>query len=558
MLEAEGSSVSAADIKSLLSGPDIGIVAEKLANISATRWSIPEARFEPADTRRAMAAVFHDIVLEDIVKGRVGRAHARGAESEAHLATGRKVATRIGAWTAKGFDIAALAQVVLGDSSGSTREHKTVYGHFTIENYKSNAADGSRFRIGRMTASDFQMRPLTTSFLDHFRELSSIAQTELPTTPEQQAKYAEAVQKSVDLIRAYAIGEIDTRDISIFEIKPEPTTISIDRIGVKNFADAQIGEMTVEGTHIRKNGFGAGNYSVGRFMMKTLDLAEVLNAFRMNTTAASSTANSAPNSAAQTIVPDFRMPHFDEIAIEDFYIDAMIRNGPAGSSSLRPLKLSLGKWALAVRKWSSTMPVSYTGAIENFVTEIDVPSQGLTPELAASLSTIELSLNTDVDYDEAARRLTIHNFSADLPKYAQIKIKSTIEDVHPEVFSPNSEASQRAMAFAAVKSLDVELTDRGAIAIGLAEQSARTGMRAEQLREQMAAMPIATLPQLLGQSQETMNLARAISAFAKNGGTLKIAANSLTGVGMSDLANIPAIMDKVDIKSSVVPPSGNP
>ena len=99
----------------------------------------------------------------------------------------------------------------------------------------------------------------------------------------------------------------------------------------------------------------------------------------------------------------------------------------------------------------------------------------------------------------------------------------------------------------------VEVTDGGAIALGLAQQSAATGMPADQLREQMAAMPIAALPQILGQSQEVMDLAQAVSTFVKSGGTLKIAASSLAGVGMLDMGNIPAIMDKAEITATIAP-----
>jgi hypothetical protein len=145
------------------------------------------------------------------------------------------------------------------------------------------------------------------------------------------------------------------------------------------------------------------------------------------------------------------------------------------------------------------------------------------------------------------------DLSFDMAKVGRFAVKGTIENIPPEALSGDQAAFQLAMSQAAVKTLEVEVVDGGVIALALAQQSTATGMPLDQLREQMAAMPVAALPQMLGQSAEVMGLAQALSTFVRSGGTLKIVASSLSGIGMLDMGNVPAIFDKADVTATVGP-----
>ncbi len=199
------------------------------------------------------------------------------------------------------------------------------------------------------------------------------------------------------------------------------------------------------------------------------------------------------------------------------------------------------------------MPTSFGFVLDKLYMEPDPADEKFASMRATGIDKIDMSFATSVDYDEAAQRLTLEDLGFDMASVGKFNIKGTIENIPPETFSGDPAAAQMAMALAAVKSLDIEVTDGGAIAIGLAMQSGQTGMPADQLREQMAAMPLAALPQILGQSQKVMDLANALSSFVKSGGTLKIVASSLSGVGMLDMADIPGIMNKTEITATVSP-----
>ena len=136
------------------------------------------------------------------------------------------------------------------------------------------------------------------------------------------------------------------------------------------------------------------------------------------------------------------------------------------------------------------------------------------------IDVLDMSLATAVDYDEAAQRLTFENLAIDMAKVGKIALKGTVEGVPPEAFSGKPEAAQMAMAMASVKSLEIEAADAGMIGLILAQQSATTGMPADQLREQFAAMPVAALPQVLGQTPQVAELANALGSFMRSGGTL--------------------------------------
>ncbi len=555
-LEAEGSSVPASDIQGLLTSTDWSSVAAKISGISATRWRVPEIIFEQKMGELNQTVVYRDVVLEEISGGRITRMNLAGADIDAILPDGQKLTGRMGAMSATGVNLAAAFEVFLSTSSDPNAPLISLYDSFAADGYEISFGDVGQMKVGIMAGRDFRMRPLSTSFGDLMDKLMA-AQPATPgtqPTPEQQTKAMEAIPALFEMYRAYSIGEVEARDISFSVTKPEAISFSLANVFMKDFANARMGEMTISGASMSKSGADGGTFAMGKFTMKGLDFGDILTDLQKVMAAMSPAQTTDPNVPPPTFTPaDFHMPRFDEFAIEGLDFDGTIKNDPADPTKLQHLKMSLGKMGLSVRKWSNLMPTSFGFVLEKLYMEPDPADEKFAQMRAAGIDKIDMSFATSVDYDETAQRLTLENLGFDMASVGKFNIKGTIENIPPETFSGDPAAAQMAMALAAVKSLDIEVTDSGAIALGLAQQSAATGMPADQLREQMSAMPLAALPQVLGQSQKVMDLASALSAFVKSGGTLKIVASSLAGVGMLDMADIPGIMNKTELTATVSP-----
>ena len=90
-LEAEDSSVAAAEIQDLLTAPSAADAASKIAAISATRWTVPEIIFEQKLGAVNQTITYRDVVLEDIVNGRIARMNMAGGDIESALPDGQKM-----------------------------------------------------------------------------------------------------------------------------------------------------------------------------------------------------------------------------------------------------------------------------------------------------------------------------------------------------------------------------------------------------------------------------------------------------------------------------------
>lgn len=554
-LEAEGSSVPATDIQSLLTAPDWTTVAAKIGAISATRWRVPEIIFEQRMGQLNQTVTYRDVVLEDIANGRIARMNMAGADINSVLPDGQKMTGRMGAMSATGINLAAAFEVFLSSSSDPNAPPVAIYDSFAADGYEINFGDVGQVKVGLMSGRDFRMRPLSVSFGDLMGRLAAM-QPQTPgaeLTPEQQAQALETIPALFEIYKAYAIGEIEVRDISFTVVKPEAISFSLGNIVMRDFANARMGEMTVSGAGMSKSGADGGRFAMGRFTLKGLDFGDILSDLQ-TLIAKLPVAGADPNTPMPALSPsDFHMPRFEAFSIEGLDFDGMIKADPADPSKLQRLKMSLGKLGLDVRKWSNLMPTSFGFVLDKLYMEPDPADEKFAQMRAAGIDKIDMSFATSVDYDETAQRLSLDGLSFDMTNVGKFNIKGTIEGIAPQTFSGDPAAAQMAMATALVKSLDIEITDGGAISLGLAQQAAATGMPAEQLREQMAAMPVAALPQVLGQSQKVMDLATALSNFVRFGGTLKIVASSLSGVGMLDMADIPGIMAKTEITATVTP-----
>ena len=554
-LEAEGSSVSAVDIQQLFNATDWNVAAERVGAVSATRWTIPEVIFEQKLGQVNQTVTYKSIVLEEIANGRVGRMNVAGTDISSVLPDGQKMTGRMGAISATGVDLAASIRVMTTTASDPNAPLIPITESYVADGYEFGMGDLMQVKVGIISGRDFRMRPLSTPMTDLVKNLMSAVPAnpgEQPT-PEQQAKVMAMLPSIFEIYKAYAIGEAELRDMSISVKSPEPVSFSIARVGMKDFANARMGEMSVEGISMQKAGSDGGTFALGKFTLRGLDFAALLADLQTLMQSLPAPGSDPATPPPQLSPASFHMPHFDEIAIDGLDFDGMIKSDPADPTKQERLKMSLGKMGLTVRKWSNLMPTSFGFVIDKLYMEPDPADEKFAQMRAAGIDKIDMSFATSLDYDETAQRVTLENLGFDMAGVGKFGIKGTIENIPPETFSGDPAAAQMAMALAAVKSLDIEVTDGGAIALGLAQQSAATGMPADQLREQMAAMPIAALPQILGQSQEVMDLAQAVSTFVKSGGTLKIAASSLAGVGMLDMGNIPAIMDKAEITATIAP-----
>ncbi len=552
-LEAEGSSVSAAEITSLLTSPEAAGSADRIAAVSATRWTIPEVVFEMKLEKLTQVITYRKLVLEEIASGRIARLSAAGADIDATLPDGRRMSGHIGALTATGIDLAAGVRIMTTTSTDPNAPLVTLYESFIADGYEIDMGDLMQIKVGRMSGRDFRMRPLSMPLSELFRKLIVLT-PKTPgqqPTPEEQAKALELMPAMLEVYRAHSIGEAEVAGLTMSGKSPQGDfSTSFGRIYMKDFADARIGEMTFGDISIE----GAGNhFALGNFTLKGFDFGQLLTDLKTLIASMPAPAVAADGTpAAAPAFPGFSMPHFDEISATGLDMDLQVPD-PADPSRMQNMKLSLEKSAFLVKSWAGNIPASISYALDHLVVVPDPNDPKFAQVKAFGIDTIDLSARTDVTMDQEKGQLSLDEISFALAKVGRASMKGVVDNITAGIFGTDETARQIALMQALVRSLEISVKDEGGFGLLLQQQSAAMGAPAEQLREQYAATVPVMLSQMVGATPEIAALGNAIGEFLRKGGTLTVAASSLSGVGMLDMSDIPAIFEKADVTATVAP-----
>jgi hypothetical protein len=552
-LEAEGSSVSAAEITSLLSSAGAAGSADRIAAVSATRWTIPEVVFEMKLEKLTQVITYRNVVLEEIVSGRIARLSVDGADIDSTMPTGEKMTGRIGAMTATGLDLAASVRTMTMTSTDPNSPLVTLYESFTADGYEIDMGDLMRIKVGRMSGRDFKMRPLSMPLSELFRNLIVLTPKTpgQPPTPEEQAKVLEMMPALLEIYRAYAIGETELADMTMSGSSPQgPFAVKFGRIYMKDFANARIGEMTFGDIAID----GAGNrFALSSFTLKGFDFGQLLTDLKTMLDNMPATAIGADGAlATPPAAPDFSMPHFDEISLAGLDMDLQVPD-PADPSRMQNMKLSLEKSAFLVKSWAGNIPASISYALDHLVVVPDPNDAKFATVKAFGIDTIDLSARTDVTLDQEKGQLALDEVSFALAKFGRVSMKGVVDNITADVFGTDETARQLALMQALVRSLEIDVKDEGGLDLILQQQSAAMGAPVDQLREQNAAAVPVMLSQMVGATPEITALGNAVAEFLRKGGSLTIVARSLTGVGMLDMSDPSSILDKADVTATVGP-----
>ena len=549
-MEVEDSSLSATEIRDLFAGKGDGTLVERLSKLSAKSITVPEMRFDQSMGEIKQSITYRDGKIIGIANGKIGKVTFASAAMSSEIVAGQKISFSMGEITGADVDLNTAARVVTEKSTGPDMALQPIYGTFSAKDYKINFGP-VQMSVGSMTGDGIKGRPLSTPFAELMKHLPKPpAPGERPSPDE--LKNIQAFTVSIfEMYTAFAFGKIEMADFVINSAGDPATNMpafgaSIARLAMRDFGDAKIGDMTMEGLDVRPP---QGKFHLGKVSLLGLGFKESLKSL----SEVMGKLAEAPAGAPLLPPPDFKPapPTLDEFNVADLDVDMMapapLENPSAGPT---PIRFSLAQYRLQPELDPSGVPRRLRQTIDHFKIELPANTPDLKAARAAGLGKLDLSSSFDASYDAKAQQLNLGALSWALAGQGSSELTGTLDNLPAEAFQGDQFVREAAWLGAALKSVDVTLKNEGLLERIIAISARKDGKSETETRSQLIAAAAVGIPKLLGDSPAAKALANAIAKFLADPKSLHIKATSAEGIGASDAISPDHMLDKVELTAT--------
>ena len=559
-LEANGATVSADELKAMLTGKGVGKLSDQLARLTARSIYIPEITFDQKMAGVEQKISYLDISLIDVANGKIGRMKIGKATFDSSIPVDPATAAAGGAgslamtgemaaMSADGVDLAGMVRVFSEKATGDNEPMISIYDSYAIEGYRINTAGIVDISLGRMSGHEFKMRPMKVPFAELMSSLPKPNADGAPPSPEEAKTLMAMMKNFVDIYYAFSMKDAVMEDFraSMAGTPPGSEMFKLDRITMADYADAKLGEFVIEGFNISPPGQGVIKF--GTMSLKGLDLHKTLTGVisMMDQLAAADPAAPPPQPTPDQLAQ--MMPTFEAFEIADMKLDFVPPADPLNASPA-PVRMELGRFAVAPKAWLGFIPTSLEFTLDGFKMAVDPNDPKMAQLVAFGITDIDLSSKIDYAWDEAANRLSINDLNFDWRGFGKFSAQALLDGVTKDAFSADPLVQQAAMGAALVKKLGVEIENSGMIEAMLAQQATQQGKSVEDIKKEMIAAAAGGIPAFLGSDPKAIDIGNAISKFVADPKKLKISAELEAGIGMLDMFAPDQILKKATIEAT--------
>ncbi len=553
-IDVQGSSLSAEELTALLTGKTADVIGT-LARFDATRISIPELSMTQEFAGVAATGVYRDFVMEGISKGKVASTTTREMTttspglSEEPLT---KMEGRMGRMTLKDFDMTTLARVVIEKQSGPDQPLTTLYGTYEAESY-TISSPLYEISIGKVSGSGFQGRPMAVPLLEALSKLPKLpaagAEPTTPPNPEQMKPFMALV---AGVYNDFAFSDTQMNDVKIaIKAGPKPQSFSIARIGMRDFAKARIGEMSMEGL---TTALDQGSIKLATIKLKDLNFQAFLKLFQLMSEKGFGDPAKPEESPLAGVDPRAFVPSIGQFTMTGLDVDvpspvavdaAAQPVAPAGST-----KLSIGTFDLQTSNWLMAIPTKVAMTLDKLALTLPPGSPPAADLKALGIDTLNLSSKLAAGWDETTQDLTIDALSVDAGQLGSLSAKGALGNISKDLFVGDPMLQQVALFSATFKALEVDVKNSGLMEASFAASAKEQGMTPDELKSNLITAVSVGLPAMLGNSDESKKVAEALAKFIASPKSLKFSANAPRGFGASDMLDPASIGEKLKLSAT--------
>jgi hypothetical protein len=393
-----------------------------------------------------------------------------------------KLSGNLANFAAYDFDVAAVVTLLDPQKAGDDQYYR-VYRQILAGPYTITSDQGVNMRIDGLTLDDVAVRPSRMQLPALLAMIPPAVAA--PPTPAQAH---EMLEKAASLYEGMRIKNAEMRGLSM-ETPQGPAQLAAIRF---NLESGKIGEFAFEGFDTRS---AKGPFKVGRFALKSLDIANLL---RM------SAQFSDP---AQKPSPDQLMGLF--ALLEGAEVKGVVAPYKDSNKLVKIDTINLD-WGQFV----GTIP-SKVRLTAKMTTPVDASDATLKSLAAAGIDAVTIDFDLGAAWTETSRTFVLDAVNLELGSVLKASARVSLANVPREIFSPNP---LQAMAMAAqieAGPMELAVRDLGGVDLAVAQYARSQNISREAARRAMIEN-IEASAKTETATPEAVTIAEALAHFIEN------------------------------------------
>ncbi|MGV3490266.1 MAG: hypothetical protein ACO1OG_03005 [Devosia sp.] len=531
-IEIEGGNLDEAAVRALFENTDGAW--DVLGTLDATTVTIPsitvttvvEAPEGSPTPTGLFSYTYKDLVLTDVADGVAGSAKIGSWD----LDIGGFVTGAFGETVTDGVDLAGMfALYGLGTAPGAEGEFRQLYGESTMTGGTITGGEGMfTCTIGNAQGGAFSARPLKGDMAEIQALTMEAEAASLAGEPFDPEKVKTIALFYTDLLTAFTTTPVtwDGFDCSGTNTDGSALAVSAGPLTAGGFEPAKYPEFALNDFNLVLEGETEGAISLGNFTWKKMDFTSAIEVIE----------------AAATLDEAFFManwrkiiPLMDGFSVADLAIDAPNPEVPG-----QRVNATLGAFDATLGNYTNGIPADVALSLVNLVLPIteDMKELPIAELKARGITTLDISLGTDLAWDAATSTIAVNDVLIDLGSLGKINLAGTFGNATEALFSDNTDEATMAAMTLTLKEITVDIEDRGIGAFLVAQGAREAGQPEASFRTALAGMAQGMTLAFLGNSTEALTAAQQLGIFLQGASnlTMTITANDEAGLGLADLA----------------------
>ncbi len=473
--------------------------SDRWSKFSAARVAAAEISSQSSAATNAQIVTYRDVVFEDVVAGRIGRASAAGASFSIQTPDSGSIAGRTGAISLAGIDLPGLAHMLVEGRATPDEVARTIIASGTIEAVEVDLPGGGSGRIGKVSLRDAGGRALAVPMTS----LVDIAPTREASPPSPERRRALS-GLAADMLTSQSLGALDLGDVEV-RAGADGVRVKAKNVGLSGVNKGQIARVGIDGFTIE--GGGPASLSFDRFALTGVDLAPVLVEALKD--------NSTPT-----------LPRFARVEVAGVAYSA----GGVGQA----VNFKVAKASLDASAWRDNGPNALMLSVDHFAFDLPTDDPRARPLLDLGYRKLDLSLGADAAYDADKSELTLKTVRVTGPDLGTAEMSVLLTSVGPDAIGRDIEKARTALAASLFRRATMTVTDDGLLSRMIETQARRSSAGIADTRAKWAAGMRASVMSLLAENADRGTIADSAERFVRNGGKLSVTADTASGLGMID------------------------
>jgi hypothetical protein len=505
-----GTSLSNADLVSLLDPKSTVSVADRLEKFSAGHVAIPEITMQGTFGGRTESDSYSDVSFENVINGRAAQATIGILASKIVAPESGAIQATYGPITANNLDLALAARIISEPRKSDGQPQKTLYDRLRIGGGKIVFEKAQlEIDVGNLSAKDVKARqlrlpPAATPFADNLHNDAFVA----------------------DVLDSFEVGTLDVDDLRIIVTdKDAAGTGAIDNIHLSQMADAKIADAEFARLAVTA---GGSSVKIGGVSMHDVDLVALRD------WAASDSGHGISSASVA-----------GEIRLTGLNVDT--------GESKSPTRFQIGNLGLVSADPIDGIPTRFSTSIDHFTFDPKDAGDELAGVAALGYDKIDLSSRFEAHFDAAKRELGVEDLSLSGADMGAVKIACDFGNASKDLFSADPAQMEAAALSLLLRRIEIRVENGGFFERIVAAAAKQSNKSPEEVRQAYVAAAAIGVPALLGNGPAAKAIGAAIAKFVATPKNLRIVAVAPQGLGAVDFVLIKdpsALMNKLSVQAA--------